>query len=47
MILKPKKLVDADDTLTQEEEALVRKGEGELKEGKSHSWKNIKHDMDL
>ena len=31
VIIKPKKLVDADDVLTPEEEKVVRKGEAQLK----------------
>jgi len=33
VIIKPKKLVDADDVLTPEEEKVVRKGEAQLKKG--------------
>lgn len=38
IILKPKKLVDADDVLTPEEERRVRLGENELKRGKATKW---------
>ena len=31
VVIKPKKLVDADDVLTPEEEAIVRKGERQLR----------------
>jgi len=33
VIIKPKKLVDADDVLTPEEEKVVRKGKAQLKKG--------------
>jgi AbrB family looped-hinge helix DNA binding protein len=43
VVIKPKKLVDADDVLTLEEEAVVRKGERQLRQGKSKPWSQIKH----
>ena len=45
VVIKPKKLVDADDVLTPEEEATVMKGEAELRQGKSKSWSQIKHEL--
>jgi AbrB family looped-hinge helix DNA binding protein len=45
VVIKPKKLVDADDVLTPEEEAIVRKGERQLRQGKSKPWSQIKHDL--
>ena len=45
VVIKPKKLVDADDVLTPEEEAVVIKGEAELRQGKSKSWSQIKHEL--
>src|SRR5262245_53830113 len=45
VVIKPKKLVDADDVLTPEEEAIVRKGEKQLREGTSKSWSEIKHEL--
>ena len=45
VVIKPKKIVDADDVLTPEEEAIVRKGERQLKQGKSRSWSAIKHEL--
>ena len=47
VVIKPKKLVDADDVLTPEEEAIVKKGETELRQGKSKPWSQIKHEMGL
>lgn len=43
VVIKPKKLVDADDVLTPEEEAIVRKGERQLRQGKSKSWQQVKN----
>jgi len=45
VVIKPKKLVDADDVLTPEEEAVIRKGEAQLRQGKSKSWSQIKHEL--
>jgi AbrB family looped-hinge helix DNA binding protein len=45
VVIKPKKLVDAEDVLTPEEEAMVRKGERQLRQGKSKSWQQIKHEL--
>jgi AbrB family looped-hinge helix DNA binding protein len=43
--LKPKKLVDALDVLTPEEEALVRRGEEELRTGEYVTLEQLEHDM--
>ena len=45
VVIKPKKLVDADDVLRPEEEAVVRKGERQLRQGKSKPWSQIKHEL--
>jgi AbrB family looped-hinge helix DNA binding protein len=45
VVIKRKQLVDADDELTPEEERIVRKGERELREGKSKPWSQIKHEL--
>ena len=45
--LKPKRLVDADDILSPEEEKLVRKGERQLKEGKYVLWEDLKKKLKL
>ena len=47
VVVKPKKLVDAEDVLTPEEETIVRRGERQLKRGQSKSWRQLKHEMDL
>ena len=45
VVIKPKKLVDADELLTPQEEASIRKGERELRQGKARDWSEIKHDL--
>ena len=46
VIIRPKKLVDADDVLTPEEEALVRKGEAQIRRGAYVTLDKISHDLD-
>jgi AbrB family looped-hinge helix DNA binding protein len=45
VVIKPKKLADTDDVLTPEEEVIVRKGERQLRQGKSKPWSQIKHEL--
>ena len=45
VVIKPKKIVDADDVLTPEEEKIVRKGEVQIREGKFKTWSDIKHGL--
>jgi AbrB family looped-hinge helix DNA binding protein len=45
VVIKPKKLVDADDVLTPKEAAIVRKGERQLRQGTSKPWSQIKHEL--
>jgi AbrB family looped-hinge helix DNA binding protein len=47
VVIRPKKLVDADDVLTPDEEKLVRKGEGQLKKGKHVLWDDLRRQLDL
>jgi AbrB family looped-hinge helix DNA binding protein len=47
VIIKPKRLVDADDVLTPEEENIVRKGEAQLKKGQHVVWDDLKQKLDL
>jgi AbrB family looped-hinge helix DNA binding protein len=47
VIIKPKKLVDADDVLTPEEEKLVRKGEAQLKKRQHVAWDAMKSQLNL
>lgn len=42
VVIKPQKLVDAEDLLTLQEAALVRKGEAQLKHGKRVAWEDVK-----
>ena len=43
VLLKPKRMVDSDDTLTPEEAKIVRRGEAQLKRGRSKPWRDVKH----
>ena len=45
IVLTPKTLVDPDDTLAPEEAKRVRKGEAQLKRGRSQSWDTVKHGL--
>ncbi len=47
VVIRPKRLVDSDDVLTPEEEAIVRKGEAQLKRGRSVAWANLKKQLKL
>ena len=47
VVIKPKKLVDRDDILTPHEEAIVRKGEAQLKRGKPVRWDDLKTRLKL
>ena len=47
VIIKPKKLVDANDVLTPEEEKVVRKGEAQLKKGEQVLWDDVKKQLNL
>ena len=47
IVIKPKKLVDPEETLTPEEEALVDKGFRQLKRGEYLSWEDLKDELDL
>ena len=47
VIITPKKLVDADDVLTPEEEKVVRKGEAQLKKGEHVAWDDVKKQLSL
>ena len=47
VIIKPKKVVDADDVLTPEEEKVVRKAEAQLKKGEHVAWDDVKKRLNL
>lgn len=42
VLIKPRRAVDARDTLTPEEGKIVRRGEAQLKHGQSKPWRAIK-----
>jgi AbrB family looped-hinge helix DNA binding protein len=43
VLIKPKRMADADDTLSPAEAKIVRRGEAQLKRGDSKSWRAVKH----
>jgi AbrB family looped-hinge helix DNA binding protein len=43
--MRPKRLVDMGDVLTKSEAAKVRRGEAQLKAGRSKPWRALKHDL--
>ena len=43
VLIKPKRAVPSDDTLSPEEAKIVRRGEAQLKRGESKSWRAVKH----
>jgi len=43
--MRPKRLVDVGDVLTKSEAAKVRRGEAQLKAGRSRPWRALKHDL--
>jgi AbrB family looped-hinge helix DNA binding protein len=45
IVIRPKRLVDFDDTLSPEEEQLVEKGFRELRQGKSIAWNELKDEL--
>ncbi len=46
VVIRPKKLVDADDVLTPKEEAMVRKGERQIRRGEYVTLENLEHELD-
>jgi len=47
IVIKPKRLVDVEDTLSPEEEKFVEQGFRELKRGESVLWRELKNELDL
>ena len=47
IVIKPKRLVDVEDTLSPEEAKLVDQGFMQLKGGVSVLWKELKDELDL
>jgi len=43
--MRPKRLVDVGESLTAREAAKVRRGEAQLKGGRSRPWRAVKHDL--
>ena len=43
VLIKPKRMIDSDDTLTPAEAKIVRRGEAQLKRGESKTWRVVKH----
>lgn len=46
VVIRPKTLVDLDDILTSEEEAIVRKGEEQLRRGEYITLEELEHELD-
>ena len=47
IVIRPKRLVDMEDSLSPEEEKLVEVGFEQLKNGEYVAWNKLKHDLDL
>ncbi len=47
IVIKPKRLVALEDTLSPEEEKLVDKGFKQLKQGAYVPWEELKHELGL
>ena len=47
MLVKPKRLVDADDVLSPAEANKVRHGLRQMSEGKTRAWRTAKHELGL
>jgi AbrB family looped-hinge helix DNA binding protein len=45
LAMRPKRLVDVSDILTKSEASKVRRGEAEIKAGRSKPWRVIKHGL--
>jgi AbrB family looped-hinge helix DNA binding protein len=45
VLIKPKRLVDDDTTLTPHEAKLVRRGMRQIKEGRFKLWRDVKHEL--
>ena len=47
IVIRPKRLVDLDDTLSPEEEKLVEQGFRQLQRGDSVAWSELKNELDV
>jgi hypothetical protein len=45
VVIKRKRAVLSDDTLSPEDAKIVRRGEAQLKRGESKSWRSVKHTL--
>jgi hypothetical protein len=45
VLIKPRRVVDAGDTLTPAEATVVRRGEAQLKRGDSKPWHTVKNSL--
>ncbi len=46
VVIKPKRLVDAEDILTPKEEAIVRRGEEQIRRGEYVTLEKLEHEME-
>ena len=47
VLMRPKRVLDPDDTLTPAEAKIVRRGLAQLKRGESKPWRDVKHALSL
>ena len=47
VLIKPKRVVDADDILTPEEAKRLRQSLKQMRQGKTRPWARIKHELGL
>ena len=47
IIIKPKQVVDLEDTLSPEDEEVVREGLEDIRRGDVKQWSAVKHDLGL
>ena len=45
VVIKPKKLVDAEDSLTPQEERIVARGFRQIKHGQFVTWERLKNEL--
>jgi bifunctional DNA-binding transcriptional regulator/antitoxin component of YhaV-PrlF toxin-antitoxin module len=46
IVVKPKRLIDAEDTLTPDEERLVLKGEAQIRRGEHVTLERLEHELE-
>jgi AbrB family looped-hinge helix DNA binding protein len=44
--MRPKRLINLEDTLTKTEAAAIRRGEAQIKVGRSKAWSVVKHGVE-